>query len=188
MGDLGLCSPLQWRHNGHDGADQRKHQSSTSLAFVRGIHRQPVNSPHKWPVTRKMFPLDDVIMPDGGYAPCYTIYSNLVQSLALLWIWIRLFIHHDAKCYFEPSYHIISYHIIYYIIYHTISYSIISYHIKSNHISYHIHTISYINIFHFIHHTISDHIITSYQHIISLHIITGPAMNIAHIGYLLVIT
>ena len=44
------------------GADQRKHQSSASLAFVRGIHRGPVNSPHKWPVTRKMFPFDDVIM------------------------------------------------------------------------------------------------------------------------------
>ena len=42
--------------------DQRKHQSSASLAFVRGIHRGPVNSPHKWPVTRKMFPFDDVIM------------------------------------------------------------------------------------------------------------------------------
>ena len=31
-------------------------------AFVRGIHRWPVNSRHKWPVTRKMFPFDDVIM------------------------------------------------------------------------------------------------------------------------------
>ena len=47
----------------YSGADQRKHQSSASLAFVRGIHRWPVNSPHKWPVTRKMFPFDDVIMP-----------------------------------------------------------------------------------------------------------------------------
>ena len=43
-------------------ADQGKHQSSASLAFVRGIHRGPVNSPHKWLVTRKMFPVDDVIM------------------------------------------------------------------------------------------------------------------------------
>ena len=43
-------------------ADQRKYQSSTSLAFVRRIHRGPVNSPHKGPVTRKMFPFDDVIM------------------------------------------------------------------------------------------------------------------------------
>ena len=46
----------------YSDADQRKHQSSASLAFVRGIHREPVNSPHKWPVTRKMFPFDDVIM------------------------------------------------------------------------------------------------------------------------------
>ena len=46
----------------YSGAGQRKHQSSASLAFVRGIHRGPVNSPHKWPVTRKMFPFDDVII------------------------------------------------------------------------------------------------------------------------------
>ena len=48
----------------YSDADQRKHQSSVSLAFVWGIHRDrgPVNSPHKWPVTRKMFPFDDVIM------------------------------------------------------------------------------------------------------------------------------
>ena len=37
------------------GADQRKHQSYGSLRFVRGIHRWPVNSPHKGPVPRKMF-------------------------------------------------------------------------------------------------------------------------------------
>ena len=44
--------------------------------FVRGIHRGPVNSPHKWPVTREMFPFDDVIM-----IQCYTrqIMSDLGQ-------------------------------------------------------------------------------------------------------------
>ena len=46
----------------NSGGVQRKHQSSASLAFVRGIHRRPVNSPHKWPVTRNKFPFDDVIM------------------------------------------------------------------------------------------------------------------------------
>ena len=53
----------------YSGADQRKHQSSTSLAFVRGIHQGPMNSPHKGSVTRKMFPLDDVIMwcPASSY-------------------------------------------------------------------------------------------------------------------------
>ena len=71
-------SALQWRYNERDGvsnhrrldclfnglfsAHKRKHQCSASLAFVRGIHRWPVNSPHKGPVTRKMFPFDDVFM------------------------------------------------------------------------------------------------------------------------------
>ena len=51
----------------YSDADQNKHQSSASLAFVQGIHRGPVNSPHKWPVTRKMFPFDDVIMVNKSY-------------------------------------------------------------------------------------------------------------------------
>ena len=46
----------------YSGADQRKHQSSASLAFERGIHRGLVNSSHKWPVTRNCFPFDDVII------------------------------------------------------------------------------------------------------------------------------
>ena len=45
-------------------ADKKKHQSSASLAFLRGIHRWPVNLPHKGPVTRKMFPFGDVIMTE----------------------------------------------------------------------------------------------------------------------------
>ena len=45
----------------YSDADQRRHQSSASLAFVRGIHRWPVNSPHKWPLTQKMFPFDVIL-------------------------------------------------------------------------------------------------------------------------------
>ena len=48
----------------YSGTDEVKHQNSAPLAFVRGIHRSPVNFPHKEPVTRKMFPSDDVIMLD----------------------------------------------------------------------------------------------------------------------------
>ena len=44
------------------GADQKKHQSSASLAFVRGIQLWPANSPHKGPVTLKMFPFDYIII------------------------------------------------------------------------------------------------------------------------------
>ena len=51
----------------YSDVDQRKHQSSASLTFVWGIHRGPVNPPHKWPVTRKVFPFDDVIMIGGPY-------------------------------------------------------------------------------------------------------------------------
>ena len=46
----------------YSGKDQIKLQSSASLAFVRGIHWGPVNSPHKGPVTRKIIPFDDVTM------------------------------------------------------------------------------------------------------------------------------
>ena len=63
------------------GADQRQRQNSASLAFVRGIHRWPVNSPHKEPVTWKMLPFDNVIMRKS-------------QNIAIIWarvlsIWIK---------------------------------------------------------------------------------------------------
>ena len=57
------------------GADQRKHQSSASLAFVRRIYRWLLNSPHRGPVTRKMFPFYDVNM----YAIFITNFSSLVM-------------------------------------------------------------------------------------------------------------
>ena len=69
----------------YSDADQRKHQSPASLAFVRGIHRSPVNSPHKWPVTRKIFPFDDIMwyVPMTGYRAdfeakktLYTVYPK----------------------------------------------------------------------------------------------------------------
>ena len=44
------------------GVDKRKHQSSASLAFVRGIYWWPVDSPHKGSETRKMISFDDAIM------------------------------------------------------------------------------------------------------------------------------
>ena len=71
----------------YPGADQSKHQSSASLAFVWGIHRGPVNSPHKWPVTRKMFPFDDVIMmlTCGGGTGGLAIYHS-IQALFELYM------------------------------------------------------------------------------------------------------
>ena len=68
----------------YSGADHRKHQSSASLAFVRGIHRWLVNSLHKWPVTRKMFTFQDVIV-----CRPYWITQNPHLSLSL-----QIFCHH----------------------------------------------------------------------------------------------
>ena len=62
----------------YSDADQRKHQSSASLAFVWGIHREPVNSPHKWPVTWKMFPFDDAIM--NTYPEQNVVYNYVLLS------------------------------------------------------------------------------------------------------------
>ena len=65
----------------YSGADQRKHQSSASLAFVWWIHRWPVNSLHKWPVTRKMFPFDDVIMGSRLYPISLPWYVERMQRI-----------------------------------------------------------------------------------------------------------
>ena len=69
----------------YSDAGQRKHQSSASLAFVWGIRRGPVNSPHKGPVTRKMFPFDDVIM--------FSVCCCLLHAMS----------RHTRSCYHEIS-------------------------------------------------------------------------------------
>ena len=83
---------LQWCHNERDGvqitvvspvcsivcsgADQRKYQSSASLVFVRGIHRLPVDSPHKGPVTQKMFAFNGVIMMSKDFKYLCTLSTR----------------------------------------------------------------------------------------------------------------
>ena len=86
MGEMasGIASLTLVYSSVYPGADQRKYQSTASLAFVWGIHRWPVNSPHKWPITRKMFPFNDVIM--SQYGQC------CLNPLA------------STQCYEEPSF------------------------------------------------------------------------------------
>ena len=62
-------------------ADHRKHQSSASLAFVQGIHRGPVNSPHKWPVMRKIFHLMTSSCDDSGRNLAISCGTTCVDSL-----------------------------------------------------------------------------------------------------------
>ena len=70
-----ITSPTIVYSTVYSDTDQRKHQSSASLAFVWGIHRGPVDSPHKWPVTRKMFPFDDVLMSKHIGLPLWWFYK-----------------------------------------------------------------------------------------------------------------
>ena len=60
------------------GVHQRKHQSSVSLAIVSGIHWWSVDSRHKGPVTRKMFPFDDVFMRLHYICTC-SLYIQVTQ-------------------------------------------------------------------------------------------------------------
>ena len=78
--DISIVYSTVW-----SGADQRKHQSSASLAFVRGIHRWPVNFPHKGPATRKMFPFDDVIILSTlgiftSYSACWNVHVSSLDD------------------------------------------------------------------------------------------------------------
>ena len=109
---------LLWCHNGHDGFSNhqpyhcllnclfsrrsKKTQISASLAFVWGIQRRPVNSPHKWPVTRKMFPFDDVIMITENVS--YVITSNMIPivvegEVGLLNICVTYYFHRKKNRY-----------------------------------------------------------------------------------------
>ena len=88
---------LQWRQNGRDGvSNQQYHNCLLNRLFRRrskntwklrvtgllqGFHRWPVNSPHKGPVTRKMFPFDDVIREP--FNPQYRGLETPPQDLIL---------------------------------------------------------------------------------------------------------
>ena len=94
---FGIFTSLQWRRNERDCFSDhqphdcllnrlfrrrsKKYQSSPSLAVVRGIHRWPMNSPHIRPVTRKMFPIDDVIMLVYRYIHSSCYYHHQIRSI-----------------------------------------------------------------------------------------------------------
>ena len=95
------------------GADQRKHQNSTSLAFVGGIHLWPVNSLHKGPVTQKILSFDDVIMiisRDNRWARVFyrmqELRWNMIKTIwqlnaRLMWLFLSIYLvvyslHHNV--------------------------------------------------------------------------------------------
>ena len=80
------------------GANQKNHQSSVGLAFVRGIHRSPVNSPHKRPVTRKCSHL----MTSSWYIgflmdSCSPAFGNRISPVPVNWSNVSVFNHKNIK-------------------------------------------------------------------------------------------
>ena len=98
---------LLWRHNGHNSVSNhqpydcllrrlfRRRSKQTSKLHVTGLcagnSPGPVNFPHKWPVTRKMFPFDDVIMMKGHSDQLISWIRNLMylnwRSLYIMLTW-----------------------------------------------------------------------------------------------------
>ena len=78
-------------------ADQTNYQSSASLAFVRGIHRGPVNSPHKWPVTRKIFHLMTSSWPWLNMF-CTKKHMSTPNRMKAAWVCKRVCVKFQRSC------------------------------------------------------------------------------------------
>ena len=85
----------------YSGADQRKHQSSASLAFFRWNHRWPLSSPHKGPITRKIFRFDVVIMSENLVTPplCQVAHATRWNCRVFWRFWAGCFIAAGYKTY-----------------------------------------------------------------------------------------
>ena len=123
--------PLQWRHNGGDGVSnlqphhcllnrlfRRRLKKTTKLrvtGLCAGIHRWSVDSPHKWPVTRKMFPFDDVIIFSGTvtialvgkidqshtitkYHKAQTMFIFITLNCLYVYIFVDIFMFRFSQC------------------------------------------------------------------------------------------
>ena len=90
----------RWRHNDHDSvsnhqphggllnrysdADQRKTSKLRVTGLCVGNSPGPVNSPHKGPVTRKMFPFDDVIMKVQAFRVCESFITMSIFNFVFI--------------------------------------------------------------------------------------------------------
>ena len=86
--DVIMCRGSVSNHQPHDCLLNRLfRRRSKKLAFVRGLHWGPMNSQHKWPVTRQMFPFDDVIMLNSSDVPlkwCHVSSTVCLRPLECL--------------------------------------------------------------------------------------------------------
>ena len=111
-----VCASLQWRHNDHDGVSnhqpqdcllnrlfRRRSKKTPKLrvtAVCAGNSPGPVNSPHKWSVTPKKFPFDDVIMFSRIKQSFHPIWSVTQIQGSYMHAFLELFFH--LKCLLRP--------------------------------------------------------------------------------------
>ena len=70
----------------YSGANQRKHQSSASLAFVRGIRWWPVNSPTKGQKRGKCFHL---MTASCSFRPKWVLITQLYRVYYYIWFYLQ---------------------------------------------------------------------------------------------------
>ena len=118
-----LQNALQWRHNDHDCVWShqphgclltrlfRRRSKKTSKLRVTGLcagnSPGPVNSPHKGPVTRKMFPFDDVIMVRMGLMIISWKWrrENLWLAILMYFLWCAVSFFHEYifQCFWQGN-------------------------------------------------------------------------------------
>ena len=86
-----LLMPLQWRHNGRDGvSNHQPHDCLLKLLFRRRSKKTSklrVTGLCKWPVTRKVFPFDDVIMAAMEIVLMQALGLNKMAHILLTTCW-----------------------------------------------------------------------------------------------------
>ena len=103
-----LTWPLQWRHSERNGvSNQRRPDCLLNRLFRRrskeisklrvtglceGIPRSPVDSPHKGPVTRKMFPFDDIVMVTHLHGEA-TSPNSVLRALSVIGAPVEMELH-----------------------------------------------------------------------------------------------
>ena len=113
---LGPFRTLQWCHNECDGiSNHQPHNCLLSCLFVDGIQGWLVNSRHKWPVTRKMFPFDNVNMNSIYSIGKWWLYVTKLSTTAIsvvflfsccshkycmIWMLLNIYMHFSSDVFF----------------------------------------------------------------------------------------
>ena len=97
-----LCWQHQWRHNQYDGVSNHRRLDCLLYSLFRcrskkTSHRWPVDSPHKGPVKRKMYPFHDVIMKDQRTVIISSQFSSVLCIYTGYFLTLDVYQFHHAN-------------------------------------------------------------------------------------------